>query len=60
MVERILRKESVDEQTDIEEYLQTHSHQIDAIHRAFKELENEYNIEIPDLELRLINDIIGD
>lgn len=60
MVERILRKESVDDQLDIEEYLQTHSYQMDAIHRGFKELESEYNIEVPDLELRLINDIIGD
>lgn len=60
MVERILRKESVDEQLDIEEYIQNHSYQLEAIRRGFKELESEYNIEVPDLELRLINDIIGD
>lgn len=60
MIERILRKESVDEQSDIVEYLQNHSYQMEAIKRAFKELENEYNIDVPTLELRLINDIIGD
>lgn len=60
MVERILRKESVDEQADLEEYKQKYGHRLDLIHRGFKDLESEYTITIPDLELRLINDIIGE
>ncbi|MTD41861.1 PRD domain-containing protein [Erwinia sp. CPCC 100877] len=59
MIERILRKESVDEQEDLEEYLQKERSAIKAIHQAFWEIENEYIIQIPDLELRLINDIIN-
>lgn len=60
MVERILRKESVDEQADLAEYKQKYSHRLDLIHHGFKDLESEYTITIPDLELRLINDIIGE
>ena len=60
MVERILRKESVDAQEDIQEYKQKFGHRLDLIHHGFKELESEYTISIPDLELRLINDIIGE
>jgi sigma-54 dependent transcriptional regulator of gfr operon len=59
MIERILRKESVDEQEDLEEYLQRERGRLKAIHQAFWEIENEYIIHIPDLELRLINDIIN-
>lgn len=58
MVERILRKELIDDQSDIEEYLKSHSLQLDMIKSSFQNLENEYNIEIPLLELRLINNII--
>ncbi|MGK0552200.1 sigma 54-interacting transcriptional regulator [Enterococcus faecalis] len=58
MIERILRKESVDEQTDIEAYLQREQQTLEVIHQAFKQIEREYTIVIPDLELRLLNDII--
>lgn len=58
MVERILRKEGIDEQVDIEEYIQNFGHELELIHRAFSNLENEYKIEIPIYELRLIHEII--
>jgi sigma-54 dependent transcriptional regulator of gfr operon len=58
MIERILRKESVDEQVDIEGYLKREKKSIELIRQAFKQIEREYTIEIPDLELRLLNDII--
>ncbi|HBC2412459.1 TPA: sigma 54-interacting transcriptional regulator [Enterococcus faecium] len=58
MIERIVRKESVDEQEDIEEYMQANGEIMDKIHSAFFEIEREYTIEIPDLELRLLSDIV--
>lgn len=60
MIERILRKESVDEQADIEEYVQKEGHNMELIHQAFQEVEKEYTIELPLLELRLLNDIVKD
>ncbi|EOL42565.1 sigma 54-interacting transcriptional regulator [Enterococcus phoeniculicola] len=59
MVERILRKERVDNQEDIDEYLAVHGKRILAIHQAFAEIEREYTIEISTLELRLIDEIIS-
>lgn len=35
MIERIVRKESVDEQEDIEEYMQANGEIMDKIHSAF-------------------------
>ena len=58
MIERIVRKESVDEQEDIEEYMQANGEIMDKIHSAFFEIEREYTTEIPDLELRLLSDIV--
>lgn len=60
MVERILRKEDVDPQEDLALYKQKYGQRMEMIHRSFKDVENEYTITIPDLELRLIHDIIGD
>ncbi|MGM0123659.1 sigma-54 dependent transcriptional regulator, gfr operon transcriptional activator [Enterococcus sp. AZ194] len=58
MIERILRKETVDEQEDIEEYVQREGQNIELIHKAFQEVEKEYTIDLPLLELRLLNDIV--
>ncbi len=58
MIERILRKESVDEQEDIEEYTTQAGAEMEQIHRAFFEIESEYTIKISTLELRLIHEII--
>ena len=58
MIERILRKETVDEQEDIDEYVQQEGQNMELIHQAFKEVEKEYTIELPLLELRLLNDIV--
>lgn len=60
MIERILRKESVDEQADIKEYIQKEGHNMELIHQAFQEVDKEYTIELPLLELRLLNDIVKD
>ena len=60
MSERILSKESVDEQADIKEYIQKEGHNMELIHQAFQEVEKEYTIELPLLELRLLNDIVKD
>lgn len=57
-IERILRKESVDEQEDIEEYTTQAGAEMEQIHRAFFEIESEYTIKISTLELRLIHEII--
>lgn len=59
MIERILRKETVDEQEDIAEYLRQAGADIEQIHRAFLDIENEYTIKISNLELRLIHEIIN-
>ncbi len=58
MIERILRKESVDDQSDIEQYKKENREDIEKIRAAFYDIEAEYTIQIPDLELRLLNDII--
>ncbi|MFR3362835.1 MAG: sigma 54-interacting transcriptional regulator [Enterococcus canintestini] len=59
MIERILRKESVDEQTDLIPYMEQAGSEMELIHRAFRNVENEYTIKISDLELRLIHEIIN-
>lgn len=59
MIERILRKESVDEQEDIAEYTAQAGAEMEQIHHAFREVENEYTIKISNLELRLIHEIIN-
>jgi len=58
MVERILRKEDVDMQEDIKEFVQREKRKIDIIRYAFSEIEKEYTIKISDLEIRLIFDIV--
>ncbi|MCC0627770.1 MULTISPECIES: sigma 54-interacting transcriptional regulator [unclassified Clostridioides] len=58
MVERILRKEKVDEQLDIDEFLKKQKRKIEVIKYSFAEIEKEYTIEISDLEIRLIFDIL--
>ncbi|WP_088839061.1 sigma 54-interacting transcriptional regulator [Listeria sp. ILCC792] len=59
MIERILRKEKVDEQTDIEAFLEKNEKMIQVIGLAISNLEKEYHIEIPLLEIRLIADIVN-
>lgn len=59
MIERILRKESVDEQDDIEEYMVHAGTEMEQIHLSFREVEKEYTINISNLELRLIHEIIN-
>ncbi len=59
MIERILRKESVDEQSDLIDYVTQAGSEMELIHRAFRHVENEYTIKISDLELRLIHEIIN-
>lgn len=59
MIERILRKESVDEQSDLIDYVTQAGSEMELIHRAFRHVENEYTIKISDLELRLIREIIN-
>lgn len=59
MIERVLRKESVDEQTDIFEYMQCEGEEMKKIHQAFRKIENEYTIKVSNLELRLIHEIIN-
>lgn len=58
MVERILRKENVDMQEDIEEFVQREKRKIEIIRYAFSEIEKEYTIKISDLEIRLIFEIV--
>ncbi|MFT8340735.1 MAG: sigma 54-interacting transcriptional regulator [Clostridium beijerinckii] len=58
MVERILRKEDVDMQEDIKEFVQREKRKIEIIRYAFSEIEKEYKIKISDLEIRLIFDIV--
>lgn len=58
MVERILRKEEVDMQEDIKEFIQKEKRKLEIIHFSFSEIEKEYTIKISDLEIRLICDIV--
>ncbi|MCD2345578.1 sigma 54-interacting transcriptional regulator [Clostridium guangxiense] len=58
MVERILRKEEVDMQEDIKEFMQKQKRKMEIIHFSFNEIEKEYTIKISDLEIRLICDIV--
>ncbi|KAF1301057.1 sigma 54-interacting transcriptional regulator [Enterococcus saccharolyticus] len=58
MIERLLRKEEVDDQEDIESYKRQHWGTMEKIHRSFQQIEKEYTITISDLELRLLNDIV--
>ncbi|SKA79009.1 sigma-54 dependent transcriptional regulator, gfr operon transcriptional activator [Clostridium sp. USBA 49] len=58
MVERILRKENVDEQNDINEFLEKEKRRVEIIRYCFSEIEKEYTIKISDPEIRLICDII--
>lgn len=58
MVERILRKQTVDEQEDLKDYLANHKESIETIHHAFFILEKNYSIKVDEQELRLVNDII--
>lgn len=58
MVERILRKEEVDEQLDIGEFLEREERKVEVIRYAFSYIEKEYTIEISDFEIRLLFDIL--
>lgn len=58
MIERILRKEDVDEQEDIEEFRKREKRRIEIIRYALSEIEKVYTIKISDLEIRLIFDIV--
>lgn len=58
MVERIIRKENVDEQFDIEEFLEREKIKVEIVKYSFLDVEKEYNIEIPNLEIRLVCDIL--
>ncbi|GMA52693.1 transcriptional antiterminator [Alicyclobacillus contaminans] len=58
MIERILRKEEVDKQEDIQSYIKSNRLAMEKIHRCLQNIEEKYTIKISDLELRLINDII--
>lgn len=58
MIERVLRKEKVDEQKDIDEYKEREQKNLEIIAQAFTQIEQEYVINISDFELRLLNDIL--
>ena len=58
MVERILRKEDVDPQEDIEDFIKKEKRKVDIVKYSLSDIEKEYTIEISDLEIRLICDII--
>jgi len=58
MIERILRKEEVDKQEDIDEYVKENRVMMEKIHRSLQNIEEKYTIKVSSLELRLINDII--
>ena len=58
MVERILRKEKVDDQLDIDEFLAKERLRVDIIKYSLKDIEKEYSIDVSELEIRLIYDII--
>lgn len=58
MIERILRRERLDEQEDIQEFLRKEKENVEIIRYSFFEVEKEYNIKVPDLEIRLICDIV--
>lgn len=58
MIERILRKEEVDKQEDIENYIKENRMTMEKIHRCLQNIEEKYTIKISDLELRLLNDIV--
>ncbi|WP_165005363.1 MULTISPECIES: sigma 54-interacting transcriptional regulator [unclassified Enterococcus] len=58
MIERILRKEKIDPQDDLEEYMQQEKTTLEAISYSFNEIEREYTITLSDLELRLLSEII--
>lgn len=58
MIERILRKEEVDQQEDIAEYIKENRMTMEKIHRCLQNIEEKYTIKVSDLELRLLNDIV--
>ena len=58
MIERILRKEKLDEQLDIQEFLDKQKEKVDIIKYSFLEVQKEYSINISDLEIRLVHDIV--
>lgn len=58
MIERILRKEEVDKQEDIDEYIKENRVTMEKVHRSLQNIEEKYTIKVSNLELRLINDII--
>lgn len=58
MIERILRKEEIDEQEDIQVYIKNNRLVMEKVHRCLQNIEEKYTIKVSDLELRLINDII--
>ena len=57
-MERILRKEDVDPQEDIEDFIKKEKRKVDIVKYSLSDIEKEYTIEISDLEIRLICDII--
>lgn len=58
MVERILRKENVDDQNDISQFLEREKRKVEMVRYCFSEIEKECTIKISDQEIRLICDII--
>lgn len=58
MIERILRKEVLDEQEDLQIYITKEKYNLNILSNVFKEIEDEYNIKIPINEFRVINDIL--
>ncbi len=58
MIERILRKENVDAQPDILDYIEGSRNLFCGVRSGLKNIETKYHIEIGDCEVRLVCDII--
>lgn len=58
MIERILRKENVDAQLDILDYIEDSRNLFCGVRAGLKNIEAKYHIEIDDCEVRLVCDII--
>ncbi|WP_119327237.1 sigma 54-interacting transcriptional regulator [Companilactobacillus musae] len=58
MVERLIRKQTLDQQNDIAEFELKHQKMFDLVSQAVQPLEEQYNIKISPEEIRLIIEII--
>lgn len=58
MVERLIRRQKVDEQPDLNEFKEKHSDMFKFVKQSLAPIEEQYNIEVNPEEIRLIIDII--